>query len=297
MTFLCIDIGGTNTILGVGNGEFKVTEKMRTERFLNNIDAAIDEALEFIEYGRDDIEKVAVAAAGPIDREDKVFYPPNFFPDSGMEEVNLGDLLPDADKLVIVNDCTAAVVGEYHYGDHETDNLVYITISSGIGAGVILEGEVIEAVDGNFGEVGHMKVGEEVQCGCGGTGHWEAYCSGMNMPRMAKEIFDADFKDSKQIFEEYNNYNSKAEKTIAKMHEVNGFCVANISNLFNPEKIIFGGALPLNHPEMVVKPLRKEVKEESVNRVPDIELCDLGERSVLQGLRAVCNGKYKPGRR
>ena len=295
MAFLCIDIGGTNTILGVGNGDFKVTEKMRTERFLNDIEAAVDDALKFIEQDRDDIEQVAVAAAGPIDRKEKLFYPPNFFPDSGMEEVDLGALLPDAEDLIIVNDCTAAVVGEYHYGDHDTENLVYITISSGIGAGVILEGEVIEAVDGNFGEVGHMKVGDELECGCGGTGHWEAYCSGMNMPKMAKELFDADFKDAKQIFDQYDHYNSKAERTIAKMHEVNGFCVANVSNLFNPEKIIFGGALPLNHPEMVVNPLRNEVKEESVNRVPEIEHCDLEEESVLQGLRAVCNGKYKPG--
>jgi predicted NBD/HSP70 family sugar kinase len=110
-------------------------------------------------------------------------------------------------------------------------------------------------------------------------------------------VGNSEFKDSKQIFEEYQNYNSKAEKTIAKMHEVNGFCTANISNLFNPEKIILGGALPLNHPEIVVKPLRNEVKEESVNRGPEIELCDLEEKSVIQGLRAVCNGKYKPGQR
>lgn len=296
MVFLCIDIGGTNTLFGIGNGDFRVVEKMRTERFLNDIGSALEEAMTDLEHGRDDIQEVAIAAAGPIDREEKVFYPPNFFPESGMEKVELGELFDQVDNLKIVNDCTSAVVGEYYYGDHDVENLVYMTISSGIGAGVILNGEVIEATDGNFGEVGHMKVGGDIECGCGGTGHWEAYCSGKNLPNMAEKLYGAEFEDAKSIFEAYENFEAAAERTIAEMHERNSTGIANISNMFNPEKIVLGGAVPLNHPKTVIKPLRNEVEGESVNRIPEIEICDLGEKSVLQGLRAVCNGKYEPGR-
>ncbi|MFB6242308.1 MAG: ROK family protein [Candidatus Nanosalina sp.] len=295
MAFLCIDIGGTNTLFGVGNGDFQVVEKMRTERFLDDIDAALDEAMMDLEYGREDIEQVAIAAAGPIDREEKVFYPPNFFPDAGLEKVELGELFEDVEDVKIVNDCTSAVIGEFYYGEHDVENLVYVTISSGIGAGVILNGNVIEAADGNFGEVGHMKLGEELECGCGAKGHWEAYCSGRNLPEMAEKLFNAEFEDAKKIFEAYESFEAKAEKTIAEMHEMNAAGIANISNMFNPEKIVLGGAVPLNHPKVVVKPLKDQLEEHSVNRIPEIELCDLGERSVLQGLRAVCNGKYKPG--
>ncbi len=292
MAFLCVDIGGTNTLFGVGNGDFQVVEKMRSERFLSDIDAALDQAIEDLDYTQEDIEDVAVAAAGPIDREEKIFYPPNISEESGMDEIDLGELLDFTGKLQIVNDCAAAALGEYHYGDHDVENLVYVTISSGIGAGVIINGELVEGTDGNFGEVGHMKIGEQLECGCGGIGHWEAYCSGENMPQMAEKLFNADFKNSREIFDEYNNKNSKAEKTIAKMHEINGHGLGNIADLYNPEKIVLGGALPLNHPELMLDPLEEQVEENSVNIRPEITLCDLREKAVLHGLRAVCNEKY-----
>lgn len=295
MAFLCVDIGGTNTLFGVGNGDYQVIEKMRTERFLADIDLAVKDAVEKLDYTRADIEEVAVAAAGPIDREEKVFHPPNFFPDSGMTTVDLKEIFSEAEKIQIVNDCTSAVLGEYHYGDHDVDNLVYVTISSGIGAGVILNGRVIEAADGNFGEAGHMKIGDRLRCGCGGTGHWEAYCSGDNLPMMAEKLYDAEYENAKEIFDAYENFRADAEKTIAKMHEVNAVGIENIANMFNPEKIVLGGALPLNHPEIVIEPLKSEVGEKAVNKMPEITTCTLGEEAVLQGLKAVCNGKYTPG--
>lgn len=294
MAFLCVDIGGTNTLIGIGNGEFQVIEKFDTEKFLADVNTKVDDALKNTEYEREQLETVALAVAGPIDREEKTFRPPNFSR-SGLEEVDLGEAFKDFEEIIIVNDGTAAVLGEYHYGDHEVQNLVYVTISSGIGAGVILEGNVIEAWNGNFGEVGHMKINEQgPECGCGGTAHWEAYSSGENLPGMAKELFDAEFEDAIDIFEAYGNYSSKAEKVISKMHEANTIGVTNIANVFNPEKIIFGGAIPLNHTEMILEPLKNEVKDEAINRPPEISLCDLGEQSVIHGLRAVCNGKFKP---
>lgn len=292
MVFLCVDIGGTNTILGVGESEFRVTEKIKTEDFLKDAETSVEKVLASAGASRNQVESTAVAAAGPVDRAKKVFYPPNLSGTSGMDEVDLGDILGFADSIKIVNDCTAAALGEYHYGSHGSDNLVYVTISSGIGAGVIIEGQVAEGMYGNFGEVGHMKVGEELECGCGGKGHWEAYCSGENMPQMAEQLFDASFDSSRQIFDEYRERNPKAEMAIAKMHEVNGYGLGNLVNLYNPEKIVLGGALPLNHPEIMVDPLEKQVEENSVSGTPEIGLCDLEERSVIHGLRAVCNGKF-----
>lgn len=294
MAFLCVDIGGTNTLVGIGNGNFQVIEKFDTEQFLKDVNDKVNQALNKTDYSREKLEKVALAVAGPIDRDEKTFRPPNFSK-SGLEEVDLGEAFKDFGEIIIVNDGTAAVLGEYHYGEHDVENLVYVTISSGIGAGVILEGNVIEAWNGNFGEVGHMKINEDgPKCGCGGTAHWEAYSSGENLPKMAKKLFDGEFEDAIELFKAYKNYNSVAEKVISKMHEANTIGVTNIANVFNPEKIIFGGAIPLNHTEMILEPLKKEVKEEAINRPPEIALCDLGEKSVIQGLRAVCNGKFKP---
>lgn len=294
MAFLCVDIGGTNTLLGIGNGDFQVIEKFSTEKFLKDVNGKVDEALESTGYSRDELEEVALAVAGPIDREEKTFRPPNFS-DSGLEEVDLGEAFSDFGEIIIVNDGTAAVVGEYHYGDHGVENLVYVTISSGIGAGVILEGKVIEAWNGNFGEVGHMKINEEgPDCGCGGTAHWEAYSSGDNLPGVAEELFDAEYENALEIFKAYEQGETLAERTIYRMDEANITGVTNIINVYNPEKIIFGGALPLNHEDIILEPLREGVQDEAVNRIPEIGLCDLGEQSVIHGLRAVCNGKFKP---
>lgn len=292
MAFLCIDIGGTNTIVGAGNGEFETVAKYSTSEFIQNLRNLVKEALEPSHLTEEDIEHVAVAVAGPIDRGQMLFYPPNISEEIGLEKVRLGKELQGLGEITIINDCTSAVLGEYHYGGHDAENLIYITISSGIGAGVILDGNLIEGTNGNFAEVGHMQLGEDLECGCGGKGHWEAYSSGENLPRMAEELFDLQYSDARQIFDEYTEGSLEAEKVIEKMKDANIKGVSNITTLYNPEKVLLGGAVALNHPEIVVDPLEGEVEEKSVNEAPEIGICSLGEKSVIHGLRAVCNGKY-----
>lgn len=291
MAFLCIDIGGTNTLLGIGNGDFSIVEKVRTKKFLNNIHRSVEQTLDQTPHSKEEIEHVAVAAAGPLDREKGVFYPPNFVQEEGLTEVQLREPLQKYGEVKLVNDCTSAVLGEHHYGEHDTENLVYITISSGIGAGVVLNNRLVEAWEGNFAEVGHIKVGDEMTCGCGRKGHWEAYCSGNSLPRMADQLYDAEFEDARDIFDSYLRGDVDAHKTIAKMNEINVDAVSDVANTFNPEVIVLGGAVALNHPETVIEPLKKHVGEETVNGAPKIKKCDLGHEAVIHGLRAICNGK------
>ncbi len=281
MGFLCIDIGGTNTLLGLGNGDFKVVRKVSSKKFLESIDSIIEELNQDVE-----IEKVAVAVAGPIDREKGVFYPPNI----GIEKINLIEPLEQYGEVSIINDCTSAVLGEYCYGDHNCENLIYVTISSGIGAGVVLDGRLVEGADGNFGEVGHMKMKEKgLRCGCGAEGHWESFCSGNNLPEMAEQLTGSSFSDARAVFDKYREGEPDAEKTIREMKQINAQGFANLVNLYNPDKIVVGGAVALNHPDIVVGGLEEEVDVKTVNSSPEIEVCGLGDRSVLHGLRAICN--------
>lgn len=292
MGFLCIDIGGTNTIVGAGNGDFETVAKYSTSEFIKDVSGKVNQALKDTHLHEDDIEQTAVAAAGPIDREKKVFYPPNISDEIGMEEIDLGKALKDFGEITIINDCTSAVLGEYHYGEHDSENLIYVTISSGIGAGAILDGRLVQGANGNFAEVGHMQIENSLECGCGGKGHWEAYSSGENLPRMAETLFDQDYDDAREIFDRYEKGDLEASKVLKKMQEVNKRAVANIVTMYNPDKIVFGGAVALNHPEKVVSPLEEDIEELTVNKVPDIGLCSLDEEAVIHGLRAVCNGKH-----
>lgn len=293
MAFLCVDVGGTNTLIGFGNDEFKVVEKVRSEKFLSNIERTLKEdIIDRTSHTLEDVEEVAVAVAGPINREEGVFYPPNI---EALDEVQIVEPMERFGDVVIVNDCTSAVAGEYYYGESDAENMVYVTISSGIGAGVILDGEVIEGSEGNVGEVGHMVVGDEgLGCGCGGKDHWEAYCSGNRMPVMAEELFGETFESCLEIFEEYENGGRRADLPVEKMQELNVKGFVNIVDLFNPEVVWFGGAVALNHYETVVEDTLDEVSAEVVNEMPEFDRCSLGGEAVIHGLRAVCNGKFQP---
>lgn len=287
MSFLCIDIGGTNTLLGKGNGEFEVIEKLPTEEFLADIEGTLRD-----NFGETNFETVGVAAAGPLDKDSGNFYPPNI----ERESVDVVTPLSRFGDVEIVNDCSAAVIGEYVYGQHETENLVYLTISSGIGLGIVSGGELLTGRDGNFGEIGHMQVRENgMSCGCGGKGHWEAYCSGNNLPRMAEKLTGNKFEDARDIFEKAEKGEKSAVKTLNEMSRINASAVANVVNIMNPDKIIFGGAVALNHSEQVVDALEMEVEKKSVNFMPGLETCSLGAKSVIHGLRAICTNSFNRG--
>ncbi len=292
MVFLCVDIGGTNTLLGLGNGEFEVEKKVASTEFLNDVEKTVSDVVSDSPPTVDDIEDVAIAAAGPIDHERGVFYPPNLFKEIGLEEVPLRAPLEKFGEVNIVNDCTSAVIGEYCYGNSR-ENMLYLTISSGIGAGVILDGKVVEGHEGNLGEVGHMRVSDEdFDCGCGGKGHWEGFCSGNNLPRMARELYGKEFNDARQIFEAHDRGDPVAEKVIEKMNTYNARAVSDLVHVFNPELIAFGGAVALNHPRTILKPLRDSISDQVINGVPDIKLCHLEDKAVIHGLRAICNGEF-----
>lgn len=289
MAFLCVDIGATNTLLGTGKESFETVEKFDTEEFLNDIENVVNSVLEQCEISVEELESVSVAAAGPIDREKGTFYPPNIRD----ENIQIVEPLEQFGEVRFINDCTSAVIGEYYYGDHDVENLVYVTISSGIGSGAVVDGELVEGWNGNVGEVGHIQLCDS-NLGNNGGNHWESICSGNHLPGFAENLTGQKFEDAREIFDLYEERDCDAKHVIEEMKEFNARGFAALVNLFNPEKIVVGGAVALNHAEKVVDPLQDHVEDKVVNRVPDIETCSLGERSVLHGLRAASNGDFTP---
>lgn len=285
MAFLCIDVGGTNTLVGFGNDDFEVVEKYRSRDFLSDVSGSIRRVIDESGHTIDEVNQVAVAVAGPVDRDKGVFYPPNI----DMDEVQIVEPLEEFGDVKIINDCTSAVLGEYHYGGHDVEDLVYVTISSGIGSGVMINGELAEGWNGNIGEVGHIQLSDKPIGDNGGT-HWESLCSGNHLPGFAENLTGRKYGDARELFDDYESRDCDAKHVIEQMKHLNAKGFGAIVNMFNPEKIVIGGAVALNHPEKVVEPLEEDVEDKVVNKVPDIEICALGEESVIHGLRAVCNG-------
>ncbi len=278
MTYLCIDIGASKTLIGTGDRDLESCTRVRTDEFLT------EPSMEDLPV--DDIDKAVIATPGPLDREKAVIYPPNI----PGKKIDMNELLsPNLKHFFLVNDCSAGVVGEYFFGETSASDMVYITISSGIGAGVIIGDNLIEGRMGNFAEVGHLKVGGDRRCGCGGKGHWEAYCSGNNLPNFAYDLTGKKFKDAEELFIRYKQGDTSAKKAVQKMKEYNAAGISDVVNAYNPELIVLGGGVAVNNPDLITSGLKSMLERDIVCEMPEIVTASLEDRSVLFGLLAFCH--------
>jgi len=199
------------------------------------------------------------------------------------------------DDVYLHNDTIAGVIGERFHSERNPDDMVYLTMSSGIGAGVCVDGHVIGGWDGNVGEVGHMTLDPQgiMTCGCGHVGHWEAYCSGNNIPAYARRLHDDDPIDTALPLEdpdfsavdvfEHAGEDKFADHVIEQVTLWNAMGVANIVHAFAPLVISVGGAVALNNPELVVDPLRERLDDMVMSNIPEVMLTDHGDDVVVKG--------------
>jgi glucokinase len=213
--------------------------------------------------------------------------------------------------VYLMNDCTTAVLGEHTFGAARgLKNVVYVTISTGIGGGAIVDGHLLIGKDGNAAEIGHITVDPAgtMACGCGCRGHWEAYCSGANIPnyvryllsgRNPEEWFTSLLQrlsggDPQQIttevlFTAAKNNDKVSKWILEKIGELNAVGFADLINLFDPELITFGGSVALNNQDLVLEPILRNVRKYTINRVPEICITPLGDEVVLYGALALAH--------
>ncbi len=284
MRYLCVDIGATNVLIGIlGNGFEEIREE-NTVNFLNNIEKELKDLIYKV-----DAERALVAAAGPLDKKEGSIYPPNL----PQHKINISKPFENFfDQVDLINDCNAAALGEYTYGKTSSENLLYITLSSGIGAGLIADGSLIQGETNNFAEVGHMKIADEGKCGCGGTGHWEALCSGKNIPKLAERKLDKKFESSEKFFEEFRDGNERLNVVLEKIIEYNATAISNLINIYDPGHISIGGSMGLKQFDLLIEKSKKRIKEKTIYSMPTIQKSDLGEEVVLHGLRALSDRNY-----
>lgn len=247
------------------------------------------------------VESAGIGSIGPFDLAEGTVVDPANLPDS-IDRIPLtgpiGELI-DSDEVYLHNDTNAGVIGERFHADRNPDDMVYITISSGIGAGVCCDGEILAGWDGNAGEVGHCVVDPRgrLTCGCGIDGHWEAYCSGNGIPdytRLLAEddptittslpLEDPDFT-AKDVFE-LAGEDELADYTIDQLAHWNAIGVANVIHSFAPLVISFGGAVSLHNEDLVIDPIRERVADMVLSNVPEIRVTDMGDDVVLEGALA-----------
>ncbi len=202
-------------------------------------------------------------------------------------------------SISLFNDCNAAVLGERAFGAGKNKcNIVYITLSTGIGGGVIADGKLLLGKSGNAAEVGHFNVSGDVSdlpCSCGkGTNHWEGYASGKNIPRFFRFWLRQQGKKetrsaptavgtlrAEDIFRLAHHGNPAAKKFLDALAHINARAISNIIVAYDPEIITIGGSVALRNPSVILNGIKKYV--DRYLPTPPIAITKPGEDITLLG--------------
>ena len=300
-----MDIGATNIRVAIGGEKgLKAKRSDATDR-LNGPEGVPRQIARMIRSLGVEPAAIGVGSIGPLDtKRGAIGATPNF----AFKHIPIVAPL-EAEFNVpvqIMNDCNAAVIGEHLYGAGKgLDNIFYVTLSTGLGGGAIVDGNPLNGKDGNAPEIGHLTLDpdSELVCGCGCRGHWEAYCSGANIPNFARILLrNRDLEEglllkmvggdlgkltSEMIFDAARRRDGDAVFIVDEVGKANAVGFANIVNAFDPELITIGGSVALNNPELIVEPIKRRIDKHLINRKPEIRLTPLGADVVLFGGLAI----------
>ena len=306
-----VDLGGTWVRIALSDCQGHFLEKVNEKLDKTRSEAVSGQLVRLVRYlckkHRVDVatlKGVGIASAGPLDMERGTLVKP---PNMPFDKIMLSEPVKEALGVpaCLINDCAAAALGETTFGiARGIENFVYITISTGIGGGAIVNGTLLLGKDGNSHEVGHFVIDYRGQltCGCGRKGHWEAYCSGRNMPnyvRMRLEEIGLKTKRSSalhvqlrgdlshlcaaDLFSAARLSDRLALTLVAEIGMLNAIGFANVINAYDPSLITVGGTVALENAEAVLVPIMKHVGDYAINRVPEIKVTSLGENVGVYG--------------
>jgi len=305
LSYAAVDIGATNIRVAVGdeNG-IKIKCSEATDR-LNGPEGVPRQIARMIRGVNPEPLAIGVGSIGPLDtKAGEIGATPNFAFKNIPVVAPLNAIFNV--PVQIMNDCNAAVIGEHMYGaGRGIDNLFYVTLSTGLGGGAIVDGNPLNGKDGNAPEIGHLTLDpdSELTCGCGCRGHWEAYCSGANIPKFARVLLrdrgveggllmriaggDLGRLTSEMIFDAAGMGDGDAAFVVQEIGKMNAVGFANIVNAFDPELITVGGSVALNNPDQIIEPIKRSIEKHLINRRPEIKLTQLGHDVVLYGGLAI----------
>ncbi|MEM1695211.1 MAG: ROK family protein [Desulfurococcaceae archaeon] len=305
--YVAVDVGATKTRIALCTAE-NVLDKVVEQTPREGNEYTVAEFIASTVRTRwksylDQVESVGIGTIGPIDiRRGRVVYAPNL----PLHTFHLLEpLVEELRKPVYVaNDAVAAVWGEKHYGyARNHDNVVYVTMSTGIGVGVIVDGHLLIGKAGNAHEAGHIVVdySSDLPCGCGGRGHWEAYAGGANIPRLARYVYEKTRVKShlgellergeditaKTVFDYYRAGDKLAELVVETIVKATAAGLASVINVYDPEIVILGGSVFLNNVDVLYEPVANLVKNNIVTEAPEFKPTSLGDDVGLYGALAV----------
>lgn len=298
-----VDIGGTTVKIGLFNVDGTMLEKWEIPTNTANGGAAIldDVAASVLgkmndkEISKEDVLGIGLGVPGPVDGEGVVHQCVNL----GWGVFHVEEALSEKTGLTVKagNDANVAALGEaWQGGGKGYQNVVMVTLGTGVGGGIILNGKILAGTNGAGGEIGHIHVddNEEDRCGCGNKGCLEQYASATGIVRMAKKkltdetrktvLTDKEPLTAKDIFDAAKEGDIVAAELVEKLCEVLGTTLAKISCVVDPEVFVIGGGVS-RAGEILTKGVKKYYDTHAFHacRGCEITLATLGNDAGMYG--------------
>ena len=301
-----IDLGGTTAKIGLFTTSGALLEKWEVatdtsnagEHILENLAAAILGKMNEQGIQPEQVEGVGIGVPGPV--LDSSIVPIVCANLGGWGERNVSAQLSgllNGLKVLVGNDANVAALGEIWMGAAKgAKNAVMVTLGTGVGGGVVVNGKVIDGVHGAGGEIGHITVNrhETATCGCGKHGCLEQYSSATGVVRCMKKLLDENPDTpcvlrgtafaAKDVFDAARNGDALAAREVDEMSDTLGMALANIASTVDPEAFLVGGGVA-RAGDVLFAPLNKHFQEyafKSCREIP-IKQASLGNDAGIYG--------------
>lgn len=288
MYYVGIDLGGTNIAVGVIDEEHKIigSSKKKTgatrpaDEIFDDIAATVEEAIKDAGVNRSEIAYVGLGTPGAVNQETGVI---EFAGNLNFNNVSAKAMLEERLGITayVANDANAAALGEAIAGaGHGVKNFVAITLGTGVGSGVIIDGKILGGYNSVAGEIGHVVINVDGEhCTCGRNGCWEAYASATALIRQTKAAMKEnrdskmwDFVDDnidnvsgRTAFEAMREGDEAGKQVVDRYIYYVAVGIINIINSLQPEMICIGGGIS-KEGDTLLKPIHEHVRRERFSK-------------------------------
>ncbi|MCI8634446.1 MAG: ROK family glucokinase [Eubacterium sp.] len=298
-----VDIGGTTCKIGLFEMTGVLMEKWEIptrkendgENILPDVAASIATKMVEREISKTDIQGIGIGVPGPVTSEGVVMRCVNL----GWDVINVAKDMTERTGFYVKvgNDANVAALGEMWQGGAKGQkDVVMVTLGTGVGGGVIVDGKIVTGSKGAGGEIGHVTIREEEteSCNCGRKGCLEQYASATGIVRMAKQKLEQTTKKTslrdmnpltaKDIFDAAKAGDAVADSIVENMTEILGAALANIACVVNPEVFVIGGGVS-KAGSIITDRVKKYFNEKTFHACRDahFELATLGNDAGMYG--------------
>lgn len=294
-----IDIGGTKVAIAVVNQEATIINEsviptdvsITPEEMIEIICHETKKVIDQSKVNKQDIIGIGIGAPGPLDSRNGILTcPPNL---TGWIDIPIQEMIEKSLSFPVTleNDANAAALAEKWVGAaQDNNNFTYITISTGIGSGIVVEGKLLRGLSGNAGDIGHTVIDPAAgRCTCGQKGCLEVIASGTAIARRGSEIIGREISTA-EVFGLYDEGHEKIVDLVDHVLMILGMACVNVINTVDPEKIVIGGGVA-KVGDLLFHSIQSYVQQYAFNprgRQTEIVPAELDHSSGVIGAASLC---------